>query len=161
MSTVYLALGSNVGEKNKYIESAITLLQENISGIKRANIYESKAVGYTNQANFLNTALKGSTDLSPEKLLDFIKEVEITVGRIRRFKLGPREIDIDIIFYADKKYESKELIIPHPSYQDRDFVLRPLLDINDDLKDPISGQSLSEILESIPENDRSIIDSIN
>src|SRR4051812_44554807 len=120
METVYLALGSNVGDSQEHIKKAVQLLGESLQHIKRAPIYRSKAVGYTDQPNFLNTAIEGQTQLSPQKLLKFIKDVEKRVGRVARFRWGPREIDIDIIFYGDQIVEQDGLTIPHARFAERD-----------------------------------------
>src|SRR5436190_22931888 len=99
MHTIFLALGTNVGERKQHIEDAIEALQEKIHDMVQAPIYESKPVGFTDQANFYNTVTKGQTELSPEALLQFVKSLEKRLGRIKRFPNGPREIDIDIALY--------------------------------------------------------------
>jgi 2-amino-4-hydroxy-6-hydroxymethyldihydropteridine diphosphokinase len=142
MTEVYLALGANVGDRHANIEQAIKLLGEKITNLKVAPVIETKAVGYTDQPDFLNTAIRGQTDLEPEELLKFIKSVEQKVGRTETFRWGPREIDIDIIFYGDQTLKIKHLTIPHPEYKNRDFVLRPLLALNPDLKDPVTNEPL-------------------
>src|SRR5207253_47825 len=102
MTEVYLALGSNVGDSQAYITKAVKLLGSDIKNIRQAPIYRSKAVGYTDQPDFLNTAIQGRTALSPQELFKFIKEIEQRIGRIERFRWGPREIDIDIILYDNQ-----------------------------------------------------------
>lgn len=157
MATIYLALGSNVGDSAKYIEQAIGLLGPAVNNIRRAPVYRSRAVGYTDQADFLNTAVSGQTSLSPEKLLSFLQSVEQEVGRTETFRWGPREIDIDIIFYDDLLLETPALTLPHPLFRERDFVLRPLADLNSSLVDPVSGQTASQLLGKIRQDARSII----
>jgi len=149
MTRIYLALGSNVGDREANIKKAIELLSEKIKDIKIGKIYISKAVGYEKQNDFFNTALEGYTDLSPTELLEFCQNVENKVGRIYRFKWGPREIDIDILMYGNEIISTEKLIIPHPYMLERDFVLMPLLDINPNLRDPISGQFLKGFLNNI------------
>jgi 2-amino-4-hydroxy-6-hydroxymethyldihydropteridine diphosphokinase len=158
MASVYLALGSNVGDSEHHIEQAIGLLGSALNNIQRAPVYRSRAVGFTDQADFLNTALSGETMLSPKKLLAFIKEVERKVGRKETFRWGPREIDIDIIFYDDLQQESGALTLPHPEFRKRDFVLQPLTDLNPDLLDPVTGQTVAQLLAKIPPEDKSIVD---
>ncbi len=158
MATIYLALGSNVGDSREHIEQAIRLLGNQVNNIQRAPVYRAKAVGYTEQADFLNTAISGQTELNPEKLLEFIQTVEEEIGRIERFRWGPREIDIDIIFYDDLQQQGEALTLPHPEFRSRDFVLQPLKDLNPDLEDPVSGQTVSQLLEKIPKKDKSIVD---
>src|SRR5258706_7388759 len=137
MHKIFLALGSNVGDKAKNIETAIALLAEKIKDIHVASLYTTKPVGYVDQDNFVNTALSGDTDLTPEELLKFVKDIEQQVGRIYRFRWGPREIDIDILFYDDVVIKQERLEIPHPRLHERDFVLVPLSDIAPDLIHPV------------------------
>lgn len=157
MNHIYLALGSNVGDKKKHIFSAIKLLSEKVTNIHQAPLYESKAVGFTEQDNFLNTVISGKTDLSPGALLAFVKDVEIRVGRIQRFRWGPREIDIDILFYDDLIRNEDRLEIPHPRLHERDFVLIPFIQLNPTFIHPRIKKTVKELLESIPVAQRSIM----
>jgi 2-amino-4-hydroxy-6-hydroxymethyldihydropteridine diphosphokinase len=157
MAVVYLALGSNVGIGNQQLNKAITLLEERLSNVKQAPHYASKAVGYTKQPDFINTVIQAETDLSPQDLLEFTQNVEETIGRIRRFRWGPREIDIDIIFYDNQVVNSPTLIFPHPRFSERDFVLRPLHDLNPEMVDPLSHKTIRELYEQLPESNFSII----
>jgi 2-amino-4-hydroxy-6-hydroxymethyldihydropteridine diphosphokinase len=161
MATVYLALGSNVGDSGDYIRQAIEQLGTSLHDIQKAPIYRSKAVGYTEQPNFLNTAISGQTDLTPEELLASVKTAEQKLGRMQRFRQGPREIDIDIIFYDTLVLETKELTIPHSAFRSRDFVLRPLGDLNPQMTDPVSGQTVTELLDKIAVDDKSIITQVD
>jgi 2-amino-4-hydroxy-6-hydroxymethyldihydropteridine diphosphokinase len=161
MATIYLALGSNVGDCRKQIEQAIGLLGSGVNNIRRAPLYRSRAVGYTDQPDFLNTALAGQTDLSPEALLKLTQTVERQVGRQKRFRWGPREIDIDIILYGDLVRTTKALTLPHPLFRERDFVLRPLCDLNPGLRDPVSGETVSQLLARIAPSDESILESVD
>ena len=129
MHTIFLALGTNLGDREKNIKEALKLLKEKVIGMKLASIYESKPQGRINQSNFLNSALKGKTSLSPQELLHFVKGIERKMGRVDRGINGPREIDIDILFYDDIVLDTPDLKIPHPRISERDFVLRPLLDL--------------------------------
>lgn len=150
MTTVFLALGSNVGDSQRYIAQATRLLESKISLLKSAPNYTSKAVGFTQQADFTNTAVRGETDLTPAELLQFVKSIEQELGRVHRFVNGPREIDIDIIFYGDQVIDTPELKIPHPSFAERDFVLRPIADIEPSVRDPLSGRTVKGLLEAFP-----------
>ncbi len=158
METVYLALGSNVGDSRHFINQSIELMGESLSQIKCAPIYRSKAVGYTDQPDFLNTVVCGQTKLSPQELLRFIKDVEQRVGRVARFRWGPREIDIDIIFYGDKIIEEKDLIIPHPRFAERDFVLRPLGDLAPKKIDPVTKKPANMLLAQLPSIRHAVIE---
>lgn len=156
MTEVYLALGSNVGDSRRNIEQAIELLAERIQDIKQAPVYTSKAVGPIEQNDFLNTAISGKTGIEPLVLLTFIKEVEQRVGRKQRERWGPREIDIDIIFYGNQTIEINGLTIPHPSFRDRDFVLQPLVDLNPQLVDPSTSKTVQQLLSQIDPSQKSI-----
>lgn len=158
MATVYLALGSNVGVGDQQFDTAIELLEKKLTDIEQAPRYTSKAVGFVDQPDFLNTAIRASTELTPQDLLTFTQSVEQSVGRIRRFRWGPREIDIDIIFYDNQIVEEDTLTIPHPRFSERDFVLKPLLDLNPELIDPLSKLTVSELYAKIPNESRSIKD---
>lgn len=157
MVTVYLALGSNVGDSPQNISKAISLLGNILHEIKKAPLYVSRAVGYTDQPDFFNTAISGQTELSPQDLLRAVSEVEHQVGRVKRFRWGPREIDIDIILYGDQVLETEELTIPHPHFRERDFVLQPLTDLNSQLIDPTGQQTLKQLLDQLDPTQRSIL----
>ncbi len=137
MVKIYLALGSNVGDREKNIKKAIYLLSKEIKDIKVASLYETEPVGYVNQPKFINTALEGHTNLSPDELLKFCQDVEKKVGRIYRFKWGPREIDIDILLYGNLKIDKPNLKIPHPLMLERDFVMKPLVELNPNITEEI------------------------
>jgi 2-amino-4-hydroxy-6-hydroxymethyldihydropteridine diphosphokinase len=147
MNEVYLGLGSNVGDRLLNLNKAIELLSEKIQILKKSKIYVSKAVGYTDQPDFYNMVLYGKTDLSPEELFNFIKDVEKNAGRVFRFHWGPREIDIDILFYNDLVYKSDKLNIPHPRLHERDFVLLPLIELNPKLFHPVLNKRVSDLKE--------------
>jgi len=151
MKKIFLGIGSNVGDRKENIYKAISLLKEKITDMKVAPIYISKAVGYENQANFFNTVVRGFTKLSPYELLSFTQEVERKTGRIYRFKWGPREIDIDILFYEDLILKTDNLTIPHQYAHKRDFVLLPLIDLEEDFIHPVLKKSVKEILEDLKE----------
>jgi 2-amino-4-hydroxy-6-hydroxymethyldihydropteridine diphosphokinase len=157
MTEVYLALGSNVGDSKVLIKQATELLSHQLSDIKQAPLYRSKAVGYTDQPDFVNTAVSGQTELEPKALLSFIKEVERQVGRTATFHWGPREIDIDIILYGDIILETEALTIPHPEFRQRDFVLRPLVDLNPDVLDPVSQQTVQDLYDGLDNSQKSVI----
>ncbi len=157
MHKIFLALGSNVGDKTKNIETAIALLGEKVTDIRVASLYTTKPVGYVDQDNFVNTAVAGNTSLTPEALLTFVKDIEQKVGRIFRFRWGPREIDIDILFYDDVVLKQDALEIPHPRLQERDFVLVPMLDIEPDFVHPILHKTVQELRDALPQVEHSIL----
>ena len=157
MHHIFLALGSNIGNRKQYIEEAILLLREKINDVMIAPFYETKPRYFEDQNNFLNTVLSGFTDLEPQELLQFTKTVQKKVGRVERFRNGPREIDIDILFYDNVVYKDEELEIPHPRLQERDFVLQPFSDINPDFSHPVLKKTIRELLDTLPEEQKSVI----
>jgi len=130
---VYLSLGSNIGNRQKYIESAIELIvkTEGIEILKKSELYETSPVGYVEQNLFLNTVIKIETDFSARKILKIINEIENELDRKREIRWGPRTIDIDILIFSDKKIDEMDLIIPHKEMLNRLFVLVPLIEIYD------------------------------
>ena len=157
MHHIFLALGSNIENRKQHIETALVLLHEKVHNITVAPLYETKPRYFVDQQNFLNTVLSGYTDLKPWELLQFTKTVQKKVGRVERFRNGPREIDIDILFYDNMVYKDEELEIPHPLLQERDFVLQPLSDINPDFFHPVLKKTIRALLDTIPEEQRSVI----
>ena len=130
MATVYLALGSNLGDRHSNIRRAIDLL--NIAGvhIKRlSTIIETEPVGGPAQGKFLNAVLEAHTELSARQLHSKTKDIEAKLGRVHREVDGPREIDIDILLYDDLVLDFPDLTIPHPRMSQRDFVMGPLKEI--------------------------------
>lgn len=156
MTKIFLGLGSNLGNKEEHIRKAIEELSKIFLNVKVAPLYISKAWGVTEQPDFINTAVSTETDLDPETLLTTIKEIEKSVGRVETFRWGPREIDIDIIFYGDKIYKSENLQIPHAGAHERDSVLIPLLALEPTYLHPIFNKSIEQLLSEIPQDSRSI-----
>lgn len=154
---VAIALGSNLGDRISVIQKALELLAAKVTVSTIAPFYESRPVGFSAQGNFINTALIGVTELSPQELLRFIKNIETSLGRVERFQNGPREIDLDIIFYDDLTFEELELTIPHPRAHERDFVLAPLADIRPAFTHPVLKKSVAELLHALPPESRSVI----
>lgn len=159
MARVYLALGSNVGNRYSHIKNTIALLGQEISNLRISKIYETKPTGYEKQDNFLNAALEGDTVLFPRELLELTRRVEKTVGRVQRFRWGPREIDIDILFYDDLVvvYDDPQLEIPHPRIHERDFVLKPLMDLNENLVHPVHKKTVKQMYNELPKDKRVVL----
>ena len=130
MATVYLGLGSNLGERQQNIQRAIQLLNKNtVTVTKISRIIETDPVGGIAQPKYLNAVIETNTDLPPQKLLALIKNIERFIGRKPTVRNGPRKIDIDILLYGELKISAKDLTIPHPRIQERLFVLTPLREI--------------------------------
>ena len=130
---VYLSLGSNIGNRQEYIESAIELVgkREGIKILKKSGLYETSPIGYVEQDLFLNAVIKIKTDLSAREILRIINKIEAELDRKREIRWGPRTIDIDILIFSDKKINETDLIIPHKEMLNRLFVLVPLIEIYD------------------------------
>lgn len=127
MAIVYLALGSNLGNRANYIRLAIQELKgQGIDVLRKSSIIETDPVGGPLQGKYLNAALKVKTSLTAEELLLVVNKIEARLGRIREIKDGPRVIDIDILLYDNIKLISRRLIIPHPRMFEREFVMKPL-----------------------------------
>ena len=150
MTTVYLGLGSNVGVREANLRAAIKLLTRQGDSIrKQSPVYETDPVGYLEQPSFLNCVCLLETDLSPTDLLTAAQAIEWSVGRTPTFLNGPREIDIDILFYSDLILESDTLTVPHPRIAERAFVLEPLADIAPYVVHPVLGLTIAELLVSV------------
>lgn len=158
---VYIALGSNVGDKLSNIRKTIKILGESpfIEVVKTSSVYETLPYGNHNQENFYNAVIKIRTSLSPIELFSFIKDTEIKIGRITRDRWGPREIDMDIIFYDNLILSDDTLTLPHKGMHLRDFVLLPLIEIDSSLIHPVKKISLKEILNQLKE--RTIISKLD
>jgi 2-amino-4-hydroxy-6-hydroxymethyldihydropteridine diphosphokinase len=149
MSTVYLGLGSNLGDRRQNLARALDLISQHVEIVKLSSVYETEPVGYTRQPLFLNAVCCISTKESPEKLLTLFKEIETDMGRVPSFTNAPRVIDIDILFYDDKTISTPELTIPHPRITERAFVLVPMLEIAPELTHPENGNTIRELADRL------------
>ena len=127
----YIGIGSNLGDRERYIKKAIKKLKEakGIQVIRVSNIYETEPVGGPKQGKYLNGAIEIETKLKPKELLARLEEIEKKLGRTREIENGPRTIDLDILLCGDEKIDEPGLKIPHPRMYERDFVMKPLNDI--------------------------------
>ena len=154
MNKAYLGLGTNMGDRETYLSSAVKLLDnyENIIVTNKSKIYETKAWGYTDQADFLNMCIEIKTSLNEYELLKVCQEVELKLNRERIIRWGPRTIDVDILFFNYIILNNEDLYIPHPRISERAFVLIPLMDINKNLL--IKGKAIGEYLNSLTNEER-------
>ncbi|HSL27869.1 MAG TPA: 2-amino-4-hydroxy-6-hydroxymethyldihydropteridine diphosphokinase [Anaerolineales bacterium] len=143
--TVYLALGSNLGDRLANLKQAIAALTPQMDVKAKSQVYETPPWGYENQPKFLNQAIKATTYLDPERLLKHIKRLEVALGRKASVPNGPRLIDMDILFYDNLVVNKPSLVIPHPRLHERAFVLLPLMDLAPDLVHPIRRQSVRDM----------------
>jgi 2-amino-4-hydroxy-6-hydroxymethyldihydropteridine diphosphokinase len=154
MTSVYLALGSNIGNREENLRKAIARLAE--SGIKIkaiSSIYETEPVDYLDQDWFLNGVLEAETSLEPLALLKTMCAIEMAMGSKKPFAKGPRLIDLDILLYADQTIDTPELQVPHPRMLDRKFVMVPLAEIAPDVRHPSWKATAAEIV--VASTDRS------
>ena len=148
--TVYLALGSNMGDRQRNIDRALDFLSQRLRLGRVSATYETDPVGNTDQPRFLNLVCQVFTRLAPEALLALAKGIESKMGRTSKSG-DPRPIDIDILFYGEQVMETPELVIPHPRIAERAFVLIPLVEIAPDLQHPLNGKAIKEILHGLRE----------
>ncbi len=132
MKIVVLALGSNLDDRLQNLRSARIAVSEQCVILSTSGVYQTPPAFYENQPDFYNCAIAVKTKLSPEELLKLCKKIEAQMGRITPFRNAPRPIDLDIIFYEDERINTDILKIPHIDWQNRDFVITPLLDLRDD-----------------------------
>lgn len=152
---VCLAVGSNMGEKEAYIQKAVEALRKHslIRVEKVSELLVTEPYGGVEQDNFLNGAIQIQTLLTPRELLEELHHIEAEAGRERMIHWGPRTLDLDIIFYDKLVYEDDELIIPHVDMQNRYFVLKPLAEIVPNDRHPVLGKTVTELLMALKAKD--------
>ncbi len=147
MHKTFLLLGSNLGDRRNYIETAIAEIETKLGVIvKKSSLYETASWGNHDQPDFLNQVIELKTNLNPGDLLSGVLNIEAGIGRKRHEKWGSRIIDIDILLYEDQIVDEPELRIPHPYLAFRRFCLMPLVELAPEFIHPILGKNIQELL---------------
>lgn len=146
MADVCLGLGSNLGDRAAHLRAALARLRTIVVPGAISSVWRTEPVGYSDQPEFWNLVLCGTTELSPEDLLAAIQDIEAAGGRTRSFPNAPRTIDIDLLLYDDRQITRPELTVPHPRMLERGFVLRPLAEVAPWWVHPITGERIADHL---------------
>jgi 2-amino-4-hydroxy-6-hydroxymethyldihydropteridine diphosphokinase len=150
LKKVYLGFGSNIGGREEYIRRAMERLDSvSLRLRRRSSFYETEPIGFEKQRWFLNCAAEFETNLFPRQLLHRIQRVELELGRRRSVLNGPRTIDIDILLFGASAMKMPELEVPHPRFRERRFVLAPLVELNPELRDPVTHRTVSDLLQHL------------
>lgn len=150
MSFAYIALGSNLGDKEKNLRRALLLLtQQGVEVVRVSSFLSTEPYGVTDQPQFLNAVACVRTSLAPLALLDVLLATELAMGRVRLRHWGERNIDLDLLLYEDVVLDMPRLRLPHPDMQNRDFVLLPLAEIAPELKHPTLQKTIYKLKENL------------
>lgn len=149
VNRVYIALGTNIGDREKNLQTALLELGKNCNITKKSSVYETEPVGFKGQDDFLNMVIEMKTELLPTELIINLQEIEHRMGRVKEILDGPRIIDLDILFYDNQLIDTPNLKVPHPRLQKRNFVLKPLMEIAADLIHPKLKKSIQQLYKEL------------
>ena len=153
MNDVYLLLGSNLGDRNLFLQQAIQYIEKNISPvIKMSSVYETQSWGKTDAPDYLNQVIMLQTDIPAQTILQKILEIEIILGRRREEKWGSRTIDIDILFYGESVINEPGLQVPHPELDKRRFTLEPLNEIASEFIHPGLKKTIFQLINELTDD---------
>ena len=147
----YVGLGANLGNPEETFGHALSSMGTFSEVLGVSGLYRSKPYGFSRQPDFLNAAARIRTKLDPLNLLRKLQEIEKNLGKVVERENGPRLIDLDLLFYEDKVLKTDDLTLPHPEIHKRDFVLKPLEELNPDLFHPTRKKTISELLKNLDE----------
>ena len=150
LSEAYIGLGSNLGDPARNLRSALQMMEGFAVVVQPSPLYKTAPQGFRSQPPFYNAVCRVMTRLTPFEMMERLLYIEAAIGRRRVFRNAPRMLDMDILLFDRRVLESPPLVLPHPRMAEREFVLRPLADIAPNLKHPVTGISVSEMLRNLP-----------
>jgi 2-amino-4-hydroxy-6-hydroxymethyldihydropteridine diphosphokinase len=146
LTRVAIALGSNLGDREAYLRAALDAIRPDVQSLRCSSFHDTAPVGVGDQPIFLNAAAVGETSLSAREVLVTLLDIEQRFGRERPYPGAPRTLDLDLILYDDEIIDAPGLVVPHPRFRERRFVLEPLAEIAADWRDPVTGRTVFELL---------------